>query len=427
MSIQQNFPAISPSLSLNLARSKTLDPRITFTRTSSGTRTNSQGLVEVVPANSPRFDHSYNPVSGTMRSLGLLVEESRQNTLLYSQEFNNWNISNGSITQNTATAPDGTETADKLVENSSTGNKEVNQGNVVFTSGTHLTISCFCKASGRTRFRFAGTSARFDNVGTDAYFDLSTGTVVTTTGGMTSANITPYPNGWYRCTATMLPTSSGTNNIFITLVNTGTTSNYTGDGSSGMLLWGAQLEIGTFPTSYIPTLGSTATRTADNVTMTGDNFSDWYNQSEGTFYVSSRFYADAGVGQLIFQIDNNNNNANRNAITFRNELSGNQIRASDVNFSASPAGFDFWTHTGSLIDTNYKTAFALKSNDMAAITNYPEGTQGLSSSTSRILQEKTTLRLGSGISNVSPLNGHISQLTYYPRRLSNDNLQNLTK
>jgi hypothetical protein len=71
MSIQQNFPAITPSLSLNFARSKKLDPRITFTRTSSATRTNETGLVEVVPANAPRFDHSYDSVSGSVRSLGL--------------------------------------------------------------------------------------------------------------------------------------------------------------------------------------------------------------------------------------------------------------------------------------------------------------------------------------------------------------------
>jgi hypothetical protein len=64
---------------------------------------------------------------------------------------------------------------------------------------------------------------------------------------------------------------------------------------------------------------------------------------------------------------------------------------------------------------------------MAAVTNYPEGSLGLSSSTSRILQEKTTLRLGSGISNINPLNGYISKLSYYPRRLSNSQLQNLTK
>ena len=60
MSISQNFPAISPTLNLNFARSKKLDPRITFTRTSSATRTNAQGLIEVVSANTPRFDHSYN-------------------------------------------------------------------------------------------------------------------------------------------------------------------------------------------------------------------------------------------------------------------------------------------------------------------------------------------------------------------------------
>ena len=87
MSIQQNFPAISPSLNLNFARSKTLDPRITFSRTTTATRMNEVGLIEVVDADKPRFDHEYDPVSGNVKSLGLLIEDSRTNLLKRSEDF----------------------------------------------------------------------------------------------------------------------------------------------------------------------------------------------------------------------------------------------------------------------------------------------------------------------------------------------------
>ena len=64
---------------------------------------------------------------------------------------------------------------------------------------------------------------------------------------------------------------------------------------------------------------------------------------------------------------------------------------------------------------------------MAAVTNFPNGQETIVTSAARVLQEKTTLRLGSGISGINPLNGHIAQLTYYPTRLTNTQLQTLTK
>jgi hypothetical protein len=356
----------------------------------------SDGLIKVASADEARFDHRY--VNGQLESLGLLVEESRQNLLLNSVvTTSNWSVNSSTVTNSATSAPDGTNTAARVQVDTANGYVAILNNSV--TPGQSYTFSFWVKS-------YSGSSGTW---GVN-WFENVTG------HNRTTVNIT---RNWQRFSITFTPTQSSVN-VYIS-DNRSSLANIN-DG----YVWGAQLEAGSFMTSLIPTSGDTATRTADNVSMTGDNFSEWYNPTEGTFYVSSSFYADGNAAQLIFQIDNNNN-ANRNGITFRNELSGNQIRPYDVNFSASPAGFDLWTHTGSLINTNYKTAFALKSNDMAAVTNYPEGSLGLSSSTSRILQEKTTLRLGSGISNVSPLNGHISKLSYYPRRLSNSQLQNLTK
>ena len=436
MSIQQNFPAISPSLSLNFARSKTLDPRITFTRTSTATRVNGQGLIEVVGANQPRFDHSYDPVSGTVKSLGLLIEEQRVNSIR-----NNTMV--GAVSGTSGTLPTywsaitstngitrevigtGTENGISYIDIKYSGTNTLGSnfytditfdtGTISASQGQTWTLSCYIKLISGV---FSGSA--FSSVpklilyGAPSFNDNS----VVSIGTITNQSLISQRFTTTKTYANATTTSASTRIGFT--IATGATIDFT------IRIGMPQLELGSFATSVIPTSGSTATRNPDNASMVGENFSSWYNQSEGTVYVSSRFYADGGAGQLIFQIDDDGN-ANKNGITFRNELSGNQIRPFDVNYSASPAGFDLWTHTGSVINTDYKTAFALKSNDMAAVTNYPEGSLGLDSSTSRILQEKTTLRLGSGISNISPLNGHISQLTYYPTRLTNAQLQNLTK
>ena len=412
MSIKDNFPSLGPSLSLNFARSKTLDPRITFSRPSTSgdaTYTDGNGLIVTAAADEPRFDHKYE--NGVVKSLGLLVEEQRINVLLYSEEFDSWSKNNSSVTSNATTAPDGTTTADKLVENSSTGNKEVYQ-NATFTSGTSLTFSCFAKAGERTRFRLAGTTERFDS-STNAYFDLSAGTVVTTTGGFTSASIEAYPNGWYRCVGTMLPTSSGTNNVFITLVNTGTTTGYTGDGSSGIFLWGAQLEVGAFPTSYIPTSGSQATRSKDSVSMTGTNFSDWYNPSEGTIHCS--FRAQSSETKYLMGISNN---SAAELIYIRATSTGSDSAmrdgGSDVAYKPIAYSRD--------IDTLSKHCVSYKQDDFIV------SAQGQISTVDDgcTVPTPTNISIGS-LYNTTQLGGTISQLTYYPKRLTNTQLQNLTK
>ena len=113
--IDLDYPICRPSLDLNFTQER-LDPRITFSRGSIGTRVNRNRLIETVAANVPRFD--YDPISGECK--GLLIEESRSNSLLRSEDFTTtWSPSAASISSNVITAPDGNTTADKLVENTS--------------------------------------------------------------------------------------------------------------------------------------------------------------------------------------------------------------------------------------------------------------------------------------------------------------------
>jgi hypothetical protein len=423
MSIQQNFPAISPSLSLNLARSKTLDPRITFTRTSSGTRTNSQGLVEVVSANTPRFDHSYDPVSGTVRSLGLLIEESRTNL----------------IRNNTA------------------------QGAVVGTPGTNPTNSYFFISP-------SGISREITSIGTEngiTYFDVRYYGTSTSTGEISwapqPANITPvtagqtvtssvylkyisgdftnidelririldYGPGYLRESSTSYATSLLQSPIPLRYTHTRTTGadttgvvfsitlnkNASGPVDVTIRIGMPQLELGSFVTSVIPTSGSTVTRTADNVSMVGENFSDWYNQSEGTFVteVTTATIATTGADwiRLIGGVS-----VNDNSIRLTRSGSGATpqllVRKNDVS-QTGPFSSNVESNVFSKLGIYYKT------NDFGITRN---GSSLTGSSVSVTGEVPTVDRML--ISNPST-NGYIKYIIYYPRRLTNTQLQNLTR
>jgi hypothetical protein len=221
----------------------------------------------------PRFDHD--PTTG--ESLGLLVEEQRTNLLLRSEEFDTtWTPTRASVTANTTLAPNGTATADSLIEDSTASASHFLSQTVTFAAGSY-TFFCYLKANTRSEARLIC----FDNTTTFAvYFDMSTGTVGSTAGGA-AGSISLMADGWYRCSITFTA-AAGTGYARVGLAVAGSQT-YTGDGTSGIYIWGAQLEAGAFPTSYIPTSGTTATRAADVASISGSNFSSWYRQDEGTY------------------------------------------------------------------------------------------------------------------------------------------------
>jgi hypothetical protein len=256
-----------------------LDPRVTVARLlNTATRTNSGGLIEIVNANLPRFD--YDPV--TLAPKGLLIEEARTNVLQRSQEFDDviWVKTRSSVTANATTSPDGTVNADKLVEDATAANNHFTSQSFISTAIAY-TFTVYAKAAERgyiTLFNSTVASGRC--------FDLITGVVGVASGTTpTASTITDVGNGWYRCSITVTATAaSNVWRINVMASNSASTA-YNGDGTSGIFIYGAQLEAGAFATSYIPTVASQVTRNADVVSMTGTNFSDWYNASDGTFVV----------------------------------------------------------------------------------------------------------------------------------------------
>lgn len=164
------------------------------------------------------------------------VLRSRYNLLTYSEQFDNaaWTKTNATVTANAAVAPDGTTTADKLIVNNGATNGRPQQA-VTTANATVYTVSCYAKAAewGFIRFRIA------EDLAQSVWFDLTAGAVGTREAGWSSASIQSVGNGWYRCSATH--TTVGTSVTYRFIPESADNNSATGDGTSGILIWGAQL------------------------------------------------------------------------------------------------------------------------------------------------------------------------------------------
>lgn len=232
---------------------------LTWTRNSGATRVNSAGLIENVLANVPRLDYSLGGCPN------ILVEPQRTNLVLRSEEFGDasWGKSNATVTANTAISPSGLMDADKIVENTTSSIHYVFQ-NISIFGNLNYACSVYVKAAERTEGQlWIGTS----NPRVQLSFNLTTGVISNLTpigtGTIISSSITPINNGWYRISITgNMNGANGGYPLAIFLTKDGINS-YTGDGVSGLYVWGAQLEQGAYPTSYIPTASASVTRVAD--------------------------------------------------------------------------------------------------------------------------------------------------------------------
>ena len=398
-----------------------------YTPTTTARITNYIPVLLTSQNNVPRFDHD----PTTNASLGLLIEEERTNLLTYSSEFGNtaWIRSNTIITDNTIVAPDGTLTGDKLIENTANNLHIIRTSSISVVIGARLTYTVYAK-QGERRYFIARINDTSSNANASSLVaDLQTGTIIgapTSYGGFsnTTGSITPVGNGWFRVSLTCTPSVSL---VFwkLDFTNDGTVQpdgqgiSYTGDGYSGIYIWGAQLEAGAFPTSYIPTVAAQATRGSDLATMTGPNFSSWFNNNEGTVYANYRLNSQA-TSRSIYQI--NAGTSVSNHIGLRYAASGS------IQFVVFVNNINQVNFVVSDINTNgssYKIANAYTRN------NFNQAVDGLlpsADNTSGILPTVDRLRIGceGGVSTAAFLCGTIAKLAYYPYRLSNAQLQALT-
>jgi len=270
--VTADYPTIKPSLNLNFARSRSLDPRITFTRASVGTYVGRDGLVKTAGEDEARFDHD--PV--TLESLGLLIEESRTN--LIATNIDNWGVNNTIKNTNAGIAPDGTNTANKFIRGPVATYQNINSSVSNVPTGVPLIMSWYLKAQESDTIFFQ----TYDGNWINATFDISAGGIVGSGGNIDDSGMYAVGNDWYRCWVKFDSASNALNLTF----HPNTSSPVSGNSIDGTLIWGVQLEAGAFPTSYIPTSGSAVTRAKDVATITGTNFTNFYNTSEGTLYSS---------------------------------------------------------------------------------------------------------------------------------------------
>ena len=372
--------------------------------------------------NIPRIDY-------TSGEGAILVEGQRTNLALYSEQFDNaaWTKTATTISANTTTSPDGTTNADKLVEETTTNVHRI----IEFAGGSGVntySYSIFAKNFSGNRYLqlWVGNAI---NGAIYSRFDLQNGTVTqdTTLSGtgysVGVSSIQNFGNGWYRCTIVGTKTNTtGTNTISVRLsqISTGVESDiYLGDGTSGVYLWGAQLEAGSYATSYIPTVASSVTRNADVISKTG--ISSLIGQTEGTIFVE--------VQITDGKINTSSDDLRIIELASSNGLTAINLQLQDTNVlrfvrvsstqSANTVIADSALTTGG----TFKMAAAYKNSDLAFYIN---GEQIGTSSETFTLESVTDMFIGASKTNSLQIGDSIKQVVLFKERLSNTELATLT-
>jgi hypothetical protein len=374
-----------------------LRPRATF----NGSIDNVSVKEYTTATNTPRLDYSTG-------SEAFLLEPQSTNLITQSELFSDsyWTKIGASVVGG-FTSPSGGLNAFKLVEDTSTGEHRVKAIGVSIVADRY-SFSVFVKPNGRNQIRISG--ANYFSGGTDAYFNLDTKVI---TYGTRAANglIETFSNGWYRCSfsSTSGEVAGGNAFMYIDTALNGSAS-YTGDGTSGVYIYGAQLEQSSYATSPIPTSGATATRNQELCT----NATPVINSEEGTLYAEISALANDGTYREISLNDGTTNNV----VEIRYNNITNQLQFV-VRNGGSVAVSSRITLTSAL-DFN-KIAFSYKSNDYKMYVNGIE----VGNATSGLMPSGlNALSFDWGGSN--PFFGNTKGLKYYPKALADVQLEDLT-
>jgi hypothetical protein len=363
------------------------------TRGSTATRINKDGLIESVATNVPRLD--YPLIDGVVQDCpALLLEPSRTNVITNSNQFNaNANVS---LNVDNSISPNGSLNAVKMTGNSGTSLKLVDTNGASF--GTYI-FSVFAKKDTHSIIQLGG-----GGISGHANFNLETGEH--STGG----SMEIYGNGWYRCSVQFLsgtPTSHYISFSDSLIANRLSTSVSTGS----FFVFGMQSEQGSYPTSYIPTSGSTATRSAD--VCNGSGTSAEFNDSEGVLFAEISALAD----DLTFRTIAISNGGTGQNIGLGFRTSSNVVYTflkSDINSSTNV--------TVSNIAQYNKVAVKYKSGDFAMWIN---GIEVYTSSTTFILSGLNELSFDNG-GGTADFYGKTKQLMTFKTALNDSELETLT-
>jgi hypothetical protein len=319
---------------------------------------------------------SVGPVSGLPRldylnstCPRLLLEPQRSNIALYSEQFDNadWTKLNATVTANQTQDPTGYDGADKLIQTTATAEHSI-YNTISVTSGTTYAGSVFLKmGDGSTSWRYAQVRFRNGGFGTGGgvVVDLLNG-AITYSSGLASSSIESYGNGWYRVSIVQASTVTSASAGIVVAFNDTSNSfsvSFAGDTNANMFLFGAQIEAGSYSTSYLNTLSTSVTRVADSASKTG--ISSLIGQTEGTVFLEFEISTNTGFNsQYPALIDiSDGTSSNRFSLLLNNaSFSPAKLQLFVVNGSATQASI---TASASITTGRHKVAFAYALNNYA--------------------------------------------------------------
>jgi hypothetical protein len=419
-----NFPTIRPTLDLNFANTRTLDPRISFRRSSGGSYFGADGYIKYAGLNEARFDHD----PETRESLGILIEESRTNLLTNSNFLGSAISSSGNSVEVTfdpsIIAPDGSRTAQKAKVADAQLGAFAQSSTIIVNSSTSTVTYCW------SVFVKKGTTSIYDgllggiNTGRIQY-NFDTDTLVLLSGAIGGGRII-YPNGWVRIFG-IVDVRSG--QAFRFLPNFFQSSIDIVGSNKFTYQWGSQVEEGRFPTSYIPTTTTARTRNVDIPQIIGNNFTNFYNEKESTIYTEAIGINDNVINatRRYWEISNNTTTFAQNAI-----LSGyrylNSVRLFAILKRDEMADIQ-------QINTNFnlkfvKSASSFKNNYYSLYSNgsISDQNQYIQSRLFGKLPVVNQLYIGGSLSSSGvTLNGTVRRLIYWPKILPDEQLRSLTR
>ena len=360
----------------------------------------------------PRFD--FDPV--TLLPRGLLVEEQRTNLATYSNTFSDasWTaFGTKNLVANSTVSPDGEVNASTLTDNSAVAFQGMGKTATVANDNATYTASIYVrKTTGGTSATF-GVNLQLTGgtlVTAQPRLNTDTGTLINGTGMVQNAG------AYWRLTTSVTNNTTGNTTLALAVYpataayNSGTDS---AAATGSAIIYGAQLEAGAFATSYIPTVASTVTRSADVATITGQNFAQWYRQDEGAFVaLFDSYLVDTNTRSAL--------SAYAVGATSNNILLINAVqRQFQINNAGNQADLDGGTPASGAV---IKAAGAYRLNDFALSL---DAGSVVTDTTGTV---PTVDALGIGVSSLglTPVNGHIRNIRFIPARAADFQLQALS-
>lgn len=414
-----NLPDLRPSLLLDFANSRQVDPRVTFGRASTATRWNAVGALETVPTGVPRID--FDPTTG--KCLGLLMERASTNLALYSESMRPvsgaWLATRATLEVVTGVAPPlGMSGVSKVTPDGS-GSSYISCLTATAPANSPASCTVLVKSAGATTIQLDFIASGFTNI--RCTINLLTGAYAN--GSVGQSRVRSMRDGWFEVSIFGSFAGGDISSWRITVIDANSTA------ANAFYVTGAQFERSSAPTSYIPTSAAAVTRADEFAGLIGINFSSWHRQDEGTFLFDGAPSSIApGYGPGLFAVgDATLSFESRNGI-YLNASSGTGVLAASLAVAgASQIGTN--TVTGAFAaGVSKKTAFAYQTDNTVGAT---DGVLGVVDTLCTIPKGVTGLSLGelsAGWSGgTSRLNGHIRRFAFYPKRLTAAELKRITE